>query len=226
MTNNGLGKLGGICSVLAGVLIPVSAIAYLLMPAAQKSWIDPAAFLSSFADSHTFALIEYSANILTAILALAVVVAIPHMIRPTHEGWLRWTTTLALVGYSVTAVQYLRELALIPYMAKAFIVADAATKATVAGNLYLVLLDPHGWLTFGAIGTWLMAINVLALPGTRWPRPLAYIGVAGGIAYWLIVTGTILHVDVLATIAITAGILLGPIWFIWMGLILRKSDGD
>jgi hypothetical protein len=223
MTNNDLGKLGGICSILAGALIPVSAIAYLLMPAAQQSWADPAAYLSSFAEAPTFALIEYSANILTAILALAVVVAIPHKIRPVHEGWLRWTTTLALMGYSVTALQYLRELALIPGMAKAFIVADAATRAATAGNLYLVLLDPHGWITFGAIGTWLLAVNVLALPGTRWPRPLGYVGVAGGIAYWLIVAGTVLHVDVLVTLSIAAGVLMGPIWFIWVGLVLRKS---
>jgi len=222
--NNDLGKLGGMCSILAGALIPVSAIAYLLMPAAQQSWADPAAYLSSFADARTFALIEYSANVLTAILALAVVVAIPHKIRPVNEGWLRWTTVLGLVGYSVTALQYLRELALIPRMAEAFVVADATTRSATAGNLYLVLLDPHGWITFGAIGTWLLAVNVLALPGTRWSRPLAYVGAVGGIAYWLIVAGTVLHVDALVTIAASAGVLVGPIWFVWMGLVLRKPS--
>ncbi len=222
MKNNGLGKLGGTCSILAGVLIPVSTIAYLLMPTALQSWADPAAYLSSFAEAPTFPLVEYSANVLTAILALAVVVAIPNTIRPVHEGWLRWTTALALVGYSVTALQYLRELAFIPRMAELFIVADAATRAATAENLYLVLLDPHGWITFGAIGTWLLAINVLALPGTRWPRLLAYIGVSGGIVYWLIVAGTVFRVDVLVTIAAAAGAIMGPIWFIWTGLVLRK----
>ena len=40
MANAGLTRLGGTCSILAGVLLPVSAIAYLLMPAAQQSWAD------------------------------------------------------------------------------------------------------------------------------------------------------------------------------------------
>jgi hypothetical protein len=181
MTNSGLTRLGGTCAILAGALLPVSAIAYLLMPSAQQSWADPAAYLVSFAQVPTFAMIEYSANVLTAILGLAVVVAIPHIIRPVHEGWLRWATTVAILGYSVIALQYLRELALIPAMAERFLVADVSTRAATAANLYLVLLDPHGWITYGAVGAWLLAINVLALPGTRWPRPLSYVGIAAGI---------------------------------------------
>jgi hypothetical protein len=109
-------------------------------------------------------------------------------------------------------------------MAQAFVVADAATRAATAGNLYLVLLDPYGWITFGAIGTWLLAVNVLAMSRARWPRLLAYIGAVGGVAYWLIVGGTVLHVDALVAMAAAAGALLGPIWFIWMGLVLRRPS--
>lgn len=224
MTNNGLTRLGGTCAILAGALLPVSAIAYLLMPAAQQSWADPAAYLISFAQAPTFAMIEYSANALVAILGLAVVVAIPRIIRPVHEGWLRWSTTGAILGYSVIALQYLRELALIPSMAERFLAADLSTRAATAANVYLVLLDPHGWITHGAVGAWLLAINFLALPATRWPRPLSYVGIAGGIGYWLIVVGTVLHMDALVSIAAAAGVLLGPTWLVWMGFVLRRSS--
>jgi hypothetical protein len=223
MTDSGLTKLGGACAILAGVLLPASAIAYLLMPSAQQSWADPAAYLVSFAEVPTFAMIEYSMNAVIAVLGLAVVVAIPGIIRPVHEGWLRWATTLGILGYSVIALQYLRELALIPSMAERFLVADTSTRAVTAANLYLVLLDPQGWITYGAVGAWLLAINILALAGTRWPRQLSYVGIAGGIGYWLVVAGTVLRMDALVTIAVVAGVLLAPIWLIWMGLVLRRA---
>jgi hypothetical protein len=169
-------------------------------------------------------MIEYSANVVVAILGLAVVIAIPYILRPAHEGWLRWATVIAVLGYSVIAVQYLREIALIPPMAERYMMADAATRAATAGNLYLVLLDPHGWISYGAIGTWLLVINILALHGARWPRLLSMVGIGGGIAYWLIVAGTVLHVEALGTIAAAAGVILAPIALIWIGLILRRSN--
>jgi hypothetical protein len=223
MADRSLTKMGGTCAILAGALLPVSAIAFLLMPLAQQTWADPAAYLESFAELPTYAMIEYSANAIGAILALAVVIAIPHILRPVHEGWLRWATAIAMLGYSVIAVQYLREIALIPAMAERYMTGDGATRAATAGSLYLVLLDPHGWITYGAIGTWLLIINALALQAKRWPRLLSVVGVGGGIAYWLIVAGTVLRLEVLATIAAAAGVILAPIVLIWIGLRLRRS---
>jgi hypothetical protein len=222
MMDRALTKLGGTCAILTGALLPVSAIAFLLMPTAQQTWADPAAYLESFSQAPTYAMIEYSANVLGAILALAVVIAIPHILRPVHEGWLRWATTIAMLGYSVIAVQYLREIALIPPMAERYMMADAATRAATASNLYLVLLDPHGWISYGAIGAWFLAINILALLSVRWPRVLAIIGIGGGIAYWLVVAGTVFHVEALGTMAAAAGVILGPITLIWIGVILRR----
>ena len=223
MKNRDLTSLGGVCAVISGILLPISAIAFMLMPEAQQSWADPSAYLLSFAENPTFAMIEYSANVLGAILALVVILAVAHVLRPAHEGWLRWATTIGIVGYSVNAVQYLRELSLIPAMAERFLVADSATRAATAANVYLVPLDIHGWITYGAFGMWALVINILALRETRWPRLLSYIGIAGGIAYWLIVASAVLHMVALNTIAAAAGVILGPIWLIWMGMVLHKS---
>jgi len=226
MTDRGLTSLGGTSAILAGVLLPVSAIAFLLMPTAQQTWADPAAYLQSFAELPAYAMIEYSANVAGAILGLAMVLAIPYILRPVHEGWLRWATLIAVLGYSVIAVQYLREIALIPPMAERFMMAGGTTRDLIAGTLYLVLLDPHGWISYGAIGTWLLTINILALRGLRWPRLLSIVGIAGGIAYWLVVAGTVLHVEALGTIAAAAGVILAPIALIWMGLILRRASRE
>ena len=222
MIDRGLTRLGGTCAILAGALLPVSAIAFLLMPTAQQTWADPAAYLESFAEVQTYAMIEYSANVVGAILGLAVVIAIPYVLRPVHEGWLRWATVIALLGNSVIAVQYLREIALSPSMAERYMMADPATQAATAANLYLVLLDPHGWISHGAIGGWLLAINILALLRGRWPRLLSILGISGGIAYWLIVASSVLHVEALGTVAAAAGVILAPATLVWIGLILRR----
>lgn len=223
MKNRDITSLGSVCAFLSAVLLPVSAISYMLMPPAQQSWADPAAFLFSFAESPTFAMIEYSANLLGAILALAVVGAVAHILRPVHEGWLRWATTIAIVGYSVNAVQYLRYLSLLPSMAERFLVADLPTRAATAGTIYVVPLDLYGWVTYGAFGMWALVVNILALQAKRWPPLLSYVGIGGGIAYWLVVVGYALHINLLNTVAAAAGVVLGPIWLLWMGIVLRRS---
>jgi hypothetical protein len=226
MADRTLTSLGGTCAILAGALLPVSAIAFLLMPAPQQTWADPAAYLESFAHAPTYALVEYSANAAAAVLALCAVLAVPRVLRPTHEGWLRWATVIGLLGYSLIALQYLREIALIPPMAERYLMADVPTRTATAPNLYLVLLDPQGWISYGATGGWLLAISLLGLLGHRWPRTLSILGVAGGLAYWLIVAGTAFNVDSLVTIAVAAGVILAPATLIWIGIFLRRWMPD
>lgn len=171
-------------------------------------------------------MIEYSANALGAVLAIAVVVAIPHIVRPAHEGWLRWSSVVGIVGYAVIALQYLRELALIPALAERYLTTDLSGRAAVEADLYLVPLDPQGWVTYGAVGTWLLTVNILALSRQRWARPLSYVGLASGTGYWFVVAGTVLRVDVLVSIAAAVGVLLAPVWLIWVGLVLRRVGGQ
>jgi hypothetical protein len=61
---------------------------------------------------------------------------------------------------------------------------------------------------------WALVVNILALRETRWPPLLSYIGIAGGIAYWLVVAAGALHIDALNTVAAAAGVVLGPIWLL------------
>jgi hypothetical protein len=148
-------------------------MAFLIMPIRQQTWAEPAAYLESFALVPTYALIEYSVNVIGAVLALCAVLAIPHALRPVHEGWLRWATVIGLLGYSVISVQYLREIALIPPMAERYMMADAATRAIIAPNLYLILLDPHGWISYvpselGSLPSISMSLAPMALAFTSW----------------------------------------------------------
>jgi hypothetical protein len=225
MKDNTLGKLGGTCSILAGISYIVVGIAYLLLPAEQRPGADPAKFLLSFAQNPTMAMLEYGAFALGAVLALAVVPAVSERVRSVNEGWVRWASNLAIVGFAVTAMNYFRYLALHPGRAAAYVAGDAATKAAIAANLPPIALDPQGWLMFGGVGLWLLVVNLLALRGNIWPKPLTYVGIAGAIMYWFVVAGFVLQVETLIAIAAgLGGVILGPIWLIWAGLTLRRAS--
>jgi hypothetical protein len=78
-------------------------------------------------------------------------------------------------------------------------------------------------LIFGGVGLWLLAVNWLALGGKTWSNILSYVGIIGGIAYWLVVAGYVFEVYILITIAAGLAAVLGPIWYILVGLKLRKG---
>ena len=87
----------------------------------------------------------------------------------------------------------------------------------------MMSIDPHGWLTFGGVGLWLLVVNLLALRRNIWPKPLAYVGVASAIAGWFVAIGLFLSVEIFVTIG-TAAVIVGPIWYIWAGLVLRRTS--
>jgi hypothetical protein len=224
MRDTSVSRLGGSAAVLVGISYAVAGAAYLLMPVEQQTWRDPGAYLSSFAQNPTASLLESWALAVGAVFALAVVGAVSERVRSVNEGWVCWTRTLALVGFAVTAVQYFRYLALHPARAAAYVAADAGTKSAIAANQSLMLLDPYGWLTYGGVGAFFFVVNVAALRGRIWPRPLAYVGIAGAIAYGLLLAGGVLQVEVLIAAAAASGVVLAPVWYIWTGLILRRAS--
>ncbi len=224
MKNNSLSKLGGICSILVGISYLVVGITYTLAPADQKAGADAAKFLMSYAQSPTMITLEYWGFALGAVFALAVVLAVSVKVRSAGEGWVRWTGNLATIGFAFSAVQYFRYLAIYPDRAAAYAAADAATKAAMAANQSMMALDPQGWLTFGGVGLWFLVINMLALRGNLWPKILAYVGIIGAIAYWLVVAGFVLQIGTLVAIAAASAIIVGPVWYIWIGLILQRTS--
>ena len=225
MKTNSLSKLGGTCSILLGVSYIVVGVTYVLLPAEQKAGGNPALFLPSFAQNPTLLMIQYWAFALGAVLALAVVPAVSETVRSANEGWVRWTSNLAFLGFAVTAIDVFRTLGLQPGRAAAFVAGDATTKAVLTAPGYVAGLDVQGWLGFGGVGLWVLVISLLALRGSTWPKPLAYVGIAVAILYWFVVAGLALGVETLVTIAAGLGGVIGaPVWYIWAGLTLRRAN--
>ena len=223
MKNNKLSKFGGICSILVGISYIVIGITFLLGPVEQRPGANSAEFLISFAQNPLMSILMYWAFALSAVFAIAAVLAVSEMVLPLSEGWVRWTKNLAIIGFTVTALGNFRSLAYYPTMAATYATGDAMTKAAIEASQYVFDLDPNGWLIFGGVGLWFLVVNLLALSENSWPKILSYVGIAGAIAYWLVVAGYVFQMYILISVAAAASIVVAPIWYIWAGLTLQKE---
>ena len=223
MKDSTLSKLGGICSSLLGGSYLLIGVSYLVLPAEQKAGGALEKFLPSFAQNPAPLTLQYWMFAYGALLALAVVPAVSQNVRSVNEGWVRWTSNLATLGFAVVAINNFRNLAFQLDRATAYVSGDAAAKAAieVSGPFSL---DPQGWLGFGAVGLWVLVVSLLALRAGTWPKLLAYGGIAVAVASWLVVAGFVLNLEILITIAAgVGGVILAPIWYIWLGQRLQRA---
>lgn len=226
MKDDTLRKLGGICSILTGITIVITAILYLLLPLEQQDACGcPDRFLTSMAQNSTLYAAEEGIFGLSSLLAIAAVLAIMEYVRPFHEGWARWTGSLAVIGQAVNTMEAMHRMVFDPLKAVAYVQGDLSTKAALSvPGATQGLFDPQGWLRVGLVGFWVLVVSILALRSAGWPKMLAYIGIAGGIAYMLVVPGQALGIQLLiAIVAGIGGVLLIPIWYIWVGMRLRRT---
>ena len=226
MNEKSIVKLGGICAVIVGILYVLVGITYLLLPEAQKGGPeieDFAKILLSVSQDPILTILLYVEFALIGVIAFAAVPAISGLVQTVNEGWARWTRNLAYLGFAVLAISYFRAIALVPWRAAAYAAGDASTRAAIAGSGSF-LVDPHGWLSFGAVGLWFLVVNILALRGGLLPKLLGIIGIVGAILYGLVVAGNVTGIVILSMIAAgLGGIIVAPIWFIWIGVRLSRT---
>ncbi len=227
MKDNSLRTLGGTCSILTGVTIIAVAVMYLLLPPEQQDACGcPDKFLASMAHNPTLYMVDNAALALYSLLAIAVVLAISASVRAVHDGWVRWTSTLAIIGLAVTAIDALRHAALDPVKATAYVRGDAAVKAALTVPGALQGLDPQGWLRYGAVGFWILVVSLLALRGGTWPKVLVAVGIGVTLSYWLFLVGQVVQSQsLLAILGGVGGVIFVPIWYMWLGLRLLRKAG-
>lgn len=224
MGDNSIARFGGTSAILVGISYIVVAITYFLLPAEQQAGGGTVPeFLSSVATGSTVLLVQYWAIALGALLGIAVVTAVSDLVRSANEGLIRWTSTLAILGFAVLAVQFLIFQDHTPQLAAGYVQSDESTQAALS-IMGTRGLDPDGWMGFGTVGLWVFVVNWLAMGGGQLPRGLTYVGLAVGIAYALVVAGFVLNLPLLIAIAVgVGGVILGPIWYIWTGTVLRRG---
>lgn len=164
-----------------------------------------AVFWQTLVQSPTLFLIARWAITLGAILALAVVPAVAQLLDAANPGWVNWISNIAYLGFFVTALSSVQ----------------AASVDVLYANI-----DPQNWLVIGCVGVWVLGVNILALRIQAWPRPLTYVGLLVALLYFCALAGNVLGIPMLFTIAAgVVGVVVGPIWYIGVGLRLRRLRG-
>jgi hypothetical protein len=207
MKDNSLARVGGICAILVGIFYIMTGVTYLLIPPEQNVGSIPEQFLASLLRDRTVLMLNYSGFILGAIFAFGAIPAISELARPANEGLVRWFTTLAYLGFALTAITYLRLVEYQPILAARFANGDAVTKAVMAGNVAtLAGFDGQGWLRFGGVGLWVATVSLLGLRQGTLSKGPAIVGVCAGVLYWCIVIAWVSSVPPPYAIPLTAPI--------------------
>lgn len=89
-------------------------------------------------------------------------------------------------------------------------------------------IDPRGLLTFGIAGLGLFLLSWLMTREMRFPRTLGYLGILSALLMLVLYLGRliILQATNLAIVlpALLEGFIVNPIWYIWLGLTLMRSQ--
>lgn len=217
-------RLGGYCAfALAGTLV-LTALTYVLLPGHPR---DTNAILNLAGTSPGWFRFLYVVLALGGFFGLAVVAPITKLAGDAAPEWLAWARRLAYVAFAVTIVQGVREATLLPQLGALYHACfrcpvNLAEQQEVARGVYLSLpVDPFFFVIFGGVSLWTLAVSGTALLSGHQPRLLSYLGLALAVGYWVVVitlaTG---HLTLFAIASVVTGVLLGPIWFIWLGVLL------
>ena len=130
----------------------------------------------------------------------------------------------AWVGFVVMARSHLMEFAWDRKIISVYQTAAPAFQDAVHVVAGLALDVPDGILTYGAVGAWVAVVSTLALQRDDLPRGFSYLGfvtaaalVAGVVGY-----GFLVHFLIVVSVGV-GGFLLVPAWFVWAGLLSKRS---
>jgi uncharacterized protein DUF4386 len=226
MKDNSLYKLGGICSVLVGISYVVIGVTELLLPPEYTVEINARVPLMFFRSNQALFIAQWSAMLWGAVFALAVIPAVSERVRNLNEGWVRWTSALATLGFAVTILDNYWAVVVTPASAAAYFAGSEVTKIAMSVPGSAQQIDVRGWLQWGAVGLWVVVVNLLALRGNIWPRALAYLGLATAVGYFLAFASAAIPslLGITLLVAGIGGVVIGPIWYIWMGLTLYRNN--
>ena len=220
-TDSSFMRVAGILAIISGILLLAIGVNYLFMPDAQKEYLQPE-FWPSFADQPASGIIQSIAFAVIGFLALGLIPVIAKLVGGEISEFLRWMMFLGMLGFAVHAIDEIRSMVFTTRIADAYVDSDAATKSAIMA-LGLQHLDPLHIFKFGLVGLWVFVANLTGLSKKTLPSLLAIIGIIGAVAYWINLIGNSFQIMILITIAAITAIILGPIWFIWIGIVIELN---
>ncbi|MFY1632292.1 DUF4386 family protein [Solwaraspora sp. WMMB335] len=218
-----LHRLGGTCAILVGVSYLVVTTFFVLDPT-QLIHDDKHELWTRLAENGTPRILYYGGYALGAIFAFGAIPAIADLVRDRHEGWVRWTTGLAYLSFGVTAVETFRLVTATPLWASEYAAGDPTVRTAIVTTDLLLRMDPATWLRFGALGPFFLVVSILALRHRLLSRPLNYVGIALGVLTSTAALGVAFGIGPMVLVsAVLGGAVAAPVWFVWIGVALRRG---
>jgi len=152
--------------------------------------------------------------IVGGLLSTAVLVAVYGRLRPSSGSFALWALLLGSVAAIGSAVHGGYDL------------ANVINRPQIGLSIPNPV-DPRGLLTFGVTAIAVLVLAWLILRSGAFPKRLAYVGFAAGVLLLVIYVGRLTIVDpespVLLVAALLAGFVVNPLWYVWLGLELRRD---
>jgi hypothetical protein len=154
--------------------------------------------------------------LLGGLLSTVVLVAIYRRVLPTNPSFALWALLLGVVGAAGAAIHGGFDLAF-------------AVKPPPSGTrgVFANPVDPRGLLTFGvtAIGTFVL--SWLIVRSGAFPRRLGQLGYLAAALLVLLYLGRLIILNpknpLLLVTAVLSGFVVNPIWYVWLGMELRRD---
>jgi hypothetical protein len=172
-------------------------------------------------------LTNWWALLLGAVFALAMIPAVSATVQHLNEGWVRWTSTLATIAFAVVILDNYWSIVYTEAIGKAYGTGTEAVREALTIPGAAQWIDVKGWLAYCAVGLWVLVCSILALRNNVWPKGLAYMGIFAALLYFLALASSVIPALTLSGAIIFVGILgavFAPIWYGWIGLVVRRGN--
>ena len=202
MNSTAFSKLAGLLAMLAGVAGFLYAVSFIII---ARSSPDLGAELSGL-----FLLIG-------GLLSSAALVALYKHLEGTDSAFALWALVLSVIGALGGAIHGGYDLAngLNP---------PASNVPNLAGLPSQV--DPRGLLTFGVAGIGVLVFSWLISNSGTFPKNFGYLGYVLGVLLIVIYLGRLVILDATSAVivvpALLTGFVINPVWYIWLGVELRR----
>ncbi|HEX6990217.1 MAG TPA: hypothetical protein VF282_12195 [Bacillota bacterium] len=215
-------RTGAVCAVIAAALYLIVGVNHFLWPAAAT----PDALMQVLVEQPIHHYVTTLGLALIAALLIPVITAVGVLLQPVHAGVSRWATVVAYIGAAGMIMSNLRLAHLAPLRAAVYLEGDDTVRAAIQYNWIGNSLDPHGWLQFGLIGAWLLAVAILVLRGGNvLPRGYGYMTLLGALVNLLALAANLSAALPGFILAGLGGVVVGPTWALWTGMLLSRSAG-
>lgn len=205
MKSNSFQLFAGLCAIIGGISGFVYSFAFVVLVVMEKS-----PELGGFLAAATLTL--------GGILATAVLFALYQRLREIDAMFAVWALALGVAGALGSAAHGAYDLG------NAFNPPD---KNLLAIANLPSQIDPRGFATFGLAGLALLVVAWLLGRGGNFPPMLTYVTYASGILSLVLFFGRLILLNptnpIVLVAALLEGFIVNPIWYIWVGLVLRRG---